>query len=318
MKPSIYVLTSFKKGKEFLDKRFLKKENNYIFYLSIDKSIPNILKNEKCLLEYDIDPLLHEAGRRHFAEWSFLLAEAKHGFCQYPFFMISSRFYEKNLWLLNDLDFYWKDLFELLKKYDFGYLPSYDRPLRWISYASWKKKIKRKEWKFRFFPFTLDTSNLIKEVFDLHLSNDVRHSSDLYCNYIGFNNRESLLKYVNFYLPLINRFFDHKYEQKIDLKKYVRSTGLFLNEKPFTFILEAISHLYFFLNDKKFFALHYDGFHEIDEKNKKMKKLKKFPLPLNLRLQRYMEWQKVKLHTESYWPILKYNIKRTINNYLKI
>ena len=206
-----------------------------------------------------------------------------------------------------------EELIKLLKKYSFGFFPSYDRPIRWVSFSNWEKKIKREEWKFRFFPFTSDTSNLIKEVFDLHLSNEVKHSSDLFCNYIGFNSRDDLLEYVNFYKPLINYFFDDKYQLKTNLTKYIRHNVYPAHnpkEKIFTYILEAISHLYFYKNNKKFFALHYDGFYEIDEKNKKIKKLSKFNLSLNLRLQRFYEWQKVKFHTESSWPFFKNNMKK--------
>ncbi|HEU65029.1 MAG TPA: hypothetical protein ENH96_06570 [Chlamydiae bacterium] len=254
--------------------------------------------------------MLYEAGKRFFAEWSFLLTEAKHSFCQYPFFMISSRFYEKNRWLLNSINYYWDDLFKLLREYNFGFLPSYDRPLRWVNISNWKKKIKRREWEYRFFPFTIHTSELIKELLNLHLVKDVKYTSDLFCNYIGFNKRDDLLRYVNYYMPLINHFFDEQHQQKRDLNKYVKSTGLFSNEKPFTFILEILSHLYFFENNKKFFALHYDGFYEIDEKKKKMKKLAKFKLPIKLRLKRFYEWQRIKHHTESYWPSFKNNMKK--------
>ncbi|NGX63588.1 MAG: hypothetical protein KR126chlam6_01000 [Candidatus Anoxychlamydiales bacterium] len=312
MKETIYVITNYENKKKPLDERFLKSEKNYIYYL-IDKKIPEVLTNKRCFIECDLDPLLYEAGKKDFGEWSFLLAEEKYSFCEYPFFMISSRFYEKNKWLLNSIDYYWNDLFKLLKKYSFGFFPSYDRPIRWVSFSNWEKKIKREEWKFRFFPFTSDTSNLIKEVFDLHLSNEVKHSSDLFCNYIGFNSRDDLLEYVNFYKPLINYFFDDKYQLKTNLTKYIRHNVYPAHnpkEKIFTYILEAISHLYFYKNNKKFFALHYDGFYEIDEKNKKIKKLSKFNLSLNLRLQRFYEWQKVKFHTESSWPFFKNNMKK--------
>ena len=174
MKETIYLITNYEKRQKPLDERFLKSKKNYNYYL-IDKKIPEILKNKKCLIEYDLDPSLYEAGKRDFAEWSFLLAEEKHSFCEYPFFVISSRFYEKNNWLIKDLDEYWENLFEFLRKYKFGFLPSYDRPMRWVSFSDWEKKIKREEWRFRFFPFTSDTSNLIKEVFDLHLSDEVKH-----------------------------------------------------------------------------------------------------------------------------------------------
>lgn len=311
MNPTIYILTYYKNRKVPLDERFLNSTNNYIYYL-IDKAVPDVLKNKNCVIENDLDPLLYEAGKNHLGEWSFLLNEAKNSFCKYPFFMLSSRFYEKNNWLLNSLDYYWDNLFKFLKKYNFGFLPSYDRPMRWVSFADWDKKIKREEWRFRFFPFTKETSNLTKEIFDLHLAKDVGHSSDLFCNYIGFNTREDLLEYVNFYKPLINFFFDDKYKLKRDLKKYVHSTGYFTNEKTFTFILEAASHLYFYKKNKKAFALHYDGFYEVNEREKEFKKIIKFKLPLKLRLQRFYNWQRTKFYTESSYPFFKDKIKKIL------
>jgi len=55
---------------------------------------------------------LYLAGQRYFAEWSLLLADkTRHAFCSYPFFMVSSRFYEKNHWLRTDLNSEWERMF---------------------------------------------------------------------------------------------------------------------------------------------------------------------------------------------------------------
>src|SRR3989344_9251645 len=111
MSPTIYIVTHYRfnhegKDRKPLDNRFLNSHRNYIYYL-IDPERPKILENKRVLFEREIDPLIYLAGTKHFAEWSFLLAEAKHSFCNYPLFMISSRFYEKNCWLKNDLDQEW-------------------------------------------------------------------------------------------------------------------------------------------------------------------------------------------------------------------
>ncbi len=122
--------------------RFLKSDKNYVYYL-IDQVLPPVLKGKNVLFEKEIDALLHKAGARYFAEWAFLLAEVKHSFCDYPFFMISSRFYQKNHWLNADLNCRWDQLFAQFEKYNWGFLPSYDRPLRWTDYT-WKKRVKNK------------------------------------------------------------------------------------------------------------------------------------------------------------------------------
>ena len=129
MNPTIYVLTHLNNQKVHSIDPFLNSTKNYVYYL-INKTVPDILKDKKCVIEYDLDPLIFEAGKKYLAEWSFLLNEAKHSFCEYPLFMISSRFYEKNHWLLKSLDYYWDNLFNFLQKYNFGYLPRYDRLIR--------------------------------------------------------------------------------------------------------------------------------------------------------------------------------------------
>ena len=129
-KPSVYVITNHRFnhhiGRLPLDRRLAQSGHNIVFYL-IDDTCPPALKGRQFILEKQIDPLLATAGKRYFAEWSFLLAEAAHGFCSYPFFTISSRFYEKNTWLKSDLNSQWDRLFGFLEDYGWGYLPSYDR-----------------------------------------------------------------------------------------------------------------------------------------------------------------------------------------------
>jgi hypothetical protein len=300
---AIYVLTAHefnhdpKLGKPPLDSRFLDSDRNYIFYL-IDKKIPPALSVKSVILENQIDPLLAEAGKNYLGEWAFLLAEAKHSFCQYPFFMISSRFYQKNRWLRTNLNREWDRLFLLLEKYGWGYLPSYDRPLRWID-LEWKAKIQKQSWKHRFFPFTEETFRLVQELYSVRIPEEYRAFSDFFCNYIGFKSRSQLMDYVNFYRPLIQTVFDEHYHPRTDIDRYARKTGAFRNEKPFTFVLEWFSHLFFYQKNLPCFALHYDGYYEVDERKQKYTQLSHSPIPLKTQLRHFIEWQLQRMKTEG-------------------
>lgn len=280
-----------------LDKRFLESSRNYIYYL-IDKEVPPVLKDKPTILEYSMDPILHKAGGRYLGEWSFLLNEAKYGFAQYPLFMVSSRFYEKNRWLYRDLNSEWETLFSYFQKYQWGYLPSYDRPLRWINLA-WEKLVKKEAWKHRFFPFTEQAYSLIEQVFGVNIPKNYQYTADLFCNYIGFKDRQSLLAYVDFYRPLLNLFFDDNYEIKQDLNVYVRRQGHHRNEKAFTFFLELASHLFFFRERQKYFALHYNGYYEINEAKHLMQRLETFKIPFLQKYDRQLRWQWRKWKTEG-------------------
>lgn len=312
MNPTIYVITyhEFNHGrpKNPLSRKFLESDKNYVFYL-IDKKIPPDLQEKQVILEYDLDPILHSAGGKHLGEWSFLLAEEKHAFCQYPFFMISSRFYEKNRWLRADLNEEWEYLFSLFHEYGWGYLPSYDRPMRWID-LSWEKRIKKKSWKHIFFPFTEKTFQLTKELFHVDIPKDYNFTADLFCNYIGFRTRDELLQYVHFYRPLFHYFFHSDYSLKTDLSPYVRSTGSFRNEKPFTFLLEFLCHLFFFKQREKYFALHYDGYYVVDEAKKDLCCIEPFPISLKTSFKRLIQWQWVKITSEGFLSRVKSKIKK--------
>lgn len=301
---TIYVLTAHefnhnpKLGKLPLDPRFLDSSRNYVYYL-MDEKVPPVLEKKPVLLERQIDPGLAVAGKEHFGEWSFLLAEAKHSFCSYPFFMVSSRFYQKNQWLLTDLNQEWDKLFHLLGEYGWGYLPSYDRPLRWID-LEWESKIKKQSWNYTFFPFTEETFRLVQDLYKVKIPGEYRAFSDLFCNYVGFQSREHLLEYVNFYKPLIGTAFDENYQPKVDILTYARKTGEFRNEKPFTFVLEWFSHLFFYKKSQKCMALHYDGYYEVDERNQKFTRLSKFDIPLKTKLERFRKWQWRRAKTEGF------------------
>ena len=297
---TIYVIThhQFNHEKIPLDDRFLNGCGNYVYYL-IDKTTPSPLQKKSVLFESEIDPVLAKAGKEYFGEWAFLLAEAKHGFCQYPFFMISSRFYQKNTWLLRDLNTEWETLFSYLDDYGWGCLPCYDRPLRWIE-LEWKKKLRQHYWKHRFFPFKEEAFHLIQNLYQVKIFEEYRATIDLLCNYIGFKSRAHLLEYVNFYRPLIYTVFNEDLEPKTPLDRYVRKTDHHRNEKPFTFLLERFSHLFFYKEAKKFYTLHYDGYYEVDEKERSLKMLKPFQIPLQMRLERFFEWNLRKAKTEGF------------------
>lgn len=302
-KPTIYVITYHAFNHENpatsrpMDPKFLNNDG-YTYYL-IDKEVPEVLKDKSLLLEHNLDKELYEAGGKFFGEWSFLLAEEKHSFCQYPFFMISSRFYEKNSWLINDLHVERDQLFEYLQKYGWGYLPSYDRPIRWID-LSWKKEVKNEAWKYKFFPFTEKTYSLINDIFGIKIPEDYRFTADLFCNYIGFRSRAELLEYVSFYKPLIDYFFDSSFKPIRDFSPYIKKTGGFRNEKSFTFLLELVTHLFFFKKKKEYFALHYDGYYSVDESSKTMKRLQKIPVPLVKQGKRFLRWQWTRLNSEGF------------------
>lgn len=303
MNPTIYLITYHKfnhdtsrKENKPLDERFLGSEKNFVYYL-IDQEIPKPLEGKSLLFEYKIDPEIYEAGKYHFGEWSFLLAEAKHGFCNYPFFMVSSRFYEKNNWLINDLNEEWDRLFSYFDHYNYAWLPSYDRPLRWIDYGYWKKRVEDKS--CRFSPFTKEVYALSDEFYRVNIPKDYRYCSDLFCNYIGFKSRKHLLDYVNFYRPLIDSLFDEKFRPKQDLSRFVMPTGNYRNEKPFTFVLELFSHLFFFKNKEKLFTLHYDGYYEVDEYLTQFKLLEKIEMPFSCKMKRTIDWKYRKSNSEG-------------------
>lgn len=180
MHPTIYLITHHQfnheaPGRLPLDPRFLNSSHNYVYYL-VDQTVPACLKEKQILIEKEIDPLLHYAGGHYLGEWSFLLAEAKHQFCSYPFFMISSRFYEKNQWLPSSLDCEWNQLFQYLKAYRFGFLPSYNRPLRWID-LSWEKKITEAYQRHYFFPFRQKAFELIHESLGVLIPQNYRYTA---------------------------------------------------------------------------------------------------------------------------------------------
>lgn len=295
---TIYVITHHQfnhgEGRLPLDPRFLESNKNYVYYL-IDAQIPSSLQGKQVILEKQFDPIIAKAGAQQFAEWAFLLAEEKYAFCSYPFYMISSRFYQKNHWLWRDLNAEWDQLFQLLKTYSWGFLPSYDRPLKWID-TSWKHRLSERYQRTHFFPFTEKTFSLIEDIYGVRCPQDYSHMADFYCNYIGFQSRSDLLAYVRFYQPLIDRLFHADLTPKEDLFQYVHRPTTGRSIKPFTFLIEYFSHLFFFKQQLPYVALHYDGHYEIDEAKKKMKRIVSFPVPLSKKIDRIVssKWKELK------------------------
>lgn len=279
MAETIYVLTFYELNHglpdyrgEPLNPRFLETDRNYVWFL-IDEEVPKPLEGRKIVFETDFDPRLARAGAKHLAEWSFLLMEVEHAFCEYPFFMVSSRFYEKNIKLGGDLNTEWDKIFSYLRRYGWGYLPSYNRRLRWLDYAFEKQAA----WghKEKFSPFNQRSFDVVEDLFGVNIPREYTAWTDLQCNYIGFNSREHLLEYVEYYRPFFDYFFDEDWELKRDVAPFVKPALEYRNEKPLTYLLEFISHLFFFARGHPFFALHYQGYYEIEERRKKMRLLER-------------------------------------------
>ncbi|OYT98118.1 MAG: hypothetical protein CFE40_12610 [Burkholderiales bacterium PBB1] len=240
-----------------LDKRLFDKANTEFYFFDSGLDLSEFPRPYK--VEIEIYPQIAAAGRSHLAEWSFLLAEYERGFVEYPFFMTSSRFYEKNLRLQKSLSSYQSNLFMWLEKYGYGYLPSYDRNLSFVDMREYHRQ--------GLLGSDKNTLSFIEDMFGVDMWEEGRFVSDFWCNYIGFHNRANLVAYVEFYLPMIRRFFDAQWNLTVDYRELaiVRSDVNFRQFKPLTLLLERVSHLFFFKNKIPFVGLHYDGFYEINE-----------------------------------------------------
>jgi hypothetical protein len=265
-RPTIYLITAYRHNhmdrQVPIDPRFLESQRNYVFYF-VDKEgeLPGFPR--PTVAEVAINPAIQRPGQLHFGEWTFLLTEYKYGFADYPLFMISTRFYEKNKRLRLSLDQLWDDIFGFLATYGYGYLPSYQRDFGFIDYQVYYER--------SLLGTTLEGVDLINRLYGVNFLEECRFFSDFFCNYIGFQTRQELVCYVEFYLPLINYFFDANYREVRPVSHYMqRLTDVqrvgFRAEKPFTLLMEMISHLYFYANARRFFGLSYDGFYEIDER----------------------------------------------------
>lgn len=270
--PTVYVLTAHEFNHRSrgvpIDERLTRGAGDYVFYFFDKAGVPAEFRRP-ALAEVDINPAIHEAGKRHFAEWSFFLTEYHKPFLKYPCAVISSRFYEKNLRLAGSLDWYLGLFGHYLERYGYGYLPSYDRTFGLIEFRDYHER--------GYLGTRKEGYDLIQNLYGVRMMADYRYTADLFCNYIAFRGRREFEQYIEYYIPLIRRFFDEDYNQIAPYEgAIVNRTGSFRNEKPLTLLLELISHLFFYARQIPYFGLHYDGFYEVSERAESFRKLLAF------------------------------------------
>jgi hypothetical protein len=109
-------------------------------------------------------------------------------------------------------------------------------------------------------------NELVKELYGVDIYDDLSYcyTGDFACHYIGFRDRPALLEFVDFAKPVINYLFDENFQPIRDLSEYVRFTGTYRNEKPFTFMLEVLSQLFFLVKKHRYFGMKYDGVFDVD------------------------------------------------------
>jgi hypothetical protein len=215
--------------------------------------------------EADLNAPIMAAGKQHLAEWTFLFTELERPFARYPFYVVSSRFPEKNATLRGGLARYW-DLAALsLREFGWGYLPSYDRPANFQDFADYlaRGRLGMREEGLAF----------VDGFWGVRIPDEYRYFSDFFCNYIGFKSRKHFEDYMAFYVPFIRRFFRADWTLKRDPEIYVRRRDVFRAEKPFTLLLEMISHMFFYVENLPFGGLSYDGLYRVDERNASMEKM---------------------------------------------
>lgn len=262
--PTIYLVTAYRhnhidRGVP-VDPRFTESDRNFQFYFVDAQGAPPGLEG-KGVAEMDLDPSLQIPGRRQLAEWTFFFAEHRNRFASYPFYVISTRFYEKNQRLVGRLDDYWDDAFRLLNQYGYGYLPSYNRDFGFEDLHDYFLN--------NYLAATVEGVQLVRDLYGFDMLKH-RYMSDFYCNYIGFRSREQFEAYFEFFKPLFDVFFDEQLNERIDASAYIQTLNAlqqrgFRNEKPLSLLLEMVSHLPFVQWDKPFVGLSYDGFYEVDE-----------------------------------------------------
>jgi hypothetical protein len=240
-----------------IDPRLSEGNERTLFYLVDQQPDPSWKLPGPVIAEKDFDPRIMEAGKKHLGEWSFLLNEYYTPFAKYPFYFLSSRFYEKNQRLSVSLNSIAELLFAGLDRYGWGYLPSYDRPPGYVDLLGYSRGT----------PLGIRKSgaDLVKSILGIDPVFEARWFSDFFCNYIGFRSRQELIQYVEFYLPLIRHFLDDDWNLIRDPYEYVRPLAVYRNEKPLTFLIEMASHLFFTRNQIPFFGAHTEGLFEINE-----------------------------------------------------
>jgi len=266
---TLYVLTAYAfnhldRGVS-LDERLFDPALNPVFYFVGDTGAPAGF-GAPHLVEADLNPGIVEAGARHLAEWTFLLTELERPFARYPFYVVSSRFHEKNTRLEGGLARAWPVALEGLARYGWGYLPSYERDAGFQDLAEYRSLGR----------LGMCDAGLafVDGFWGVRIPDEYRLISDFFSNYIGFQSRAHLEQYVGFYLPFIRRFFDERWNVLRDPELYVRRRDVFRNEKPFTLLLEMVSHMFFHRRDLPFAGVSYDGLYEVSEREAAMRRLR--------------------------------------------
>ncbi|WP_448216411.1 hypothetical protein [Endozoicomonas sp. 2B-B] len=233
-----------------IDTRFLDDKRTRFYFFDRRENVP-IKYSPISLFESEISEKWTTAGKRHIAEWSFILNEYENKFCEYPFYCISSRFFEKNQRLAIDLSDLLDIAFKGLREYGYGYLPSYDRDFAFIDIKEYIKK--------GYLGSTESGFKFIEDIFCIDMFNEYCLVSDFWCNYVGFQSRKHLEDYVEFYLPIFNKIFDEYGEIKWDYlsENIVERDVNFRNFKPLSLLLEQVSHLFFYKNCLPFFGVSY-------------------------------------------------------------
>ena len=265
---TLYVVTAYQfnhvERSIPIDSKFLEPPLNSVFYFVDKTGAPSCFPNDS-INEIDLNPRINKAGQTHLAEWTFFLTEYEKCFAQYPFFVTSSRFFEKNERLSLGLAAIWDKCIQALQHYGWGYLPSYNRKAGFEDLRDY--------WNEGHLAMTEQGLDIIKKFYGIRYINDYRYASDFFCNYIGFASRKHFEKYVEFYLPFIWHFFDKEYNVLVNGNDFCRKLNVYRNEKPFTFLLELISHLFFYLNRIPFVGISYDGIYEVHEREEKMRRI---------------------------------------------
>ena len=202
------------------------------------------------IVEPEINPAIVGAGRTHLAEWSFLMTELERPFARYPFFVTSSRFFEKNALVPSLVDL-WPSAMAALDEMGWGYLPSYDRPAGFVDLAEY----------FEAGRLGMCETGLafVDGFYGVRIPLQYRFMSDFFCNYLGFASRAHFEQYMAFYVPLIRRFLDSEWSLIRDPELYVKRRNVFREEKPLTLLLEMVSHLFFYCNEIPFLGVKHDG-----------------------------------------------------------
>jgi hypothetical protein len=268
--PTLYVITAYKfnhiERPQPIDPSLFNPALNAIFYfVDTDGAPPGFTAPH--MNEADLNPAIMAAGKAHLAEWTFLLTELERAFAKYPFYVVSSRFPEKNTSLHGGLADVWHLASESLNEFGWGYLPSYNRPANFqdmVEYLA-RGRLGMREEGIAF----------VDGFWGVRIPDEYRYVSDFFCNYIGFKSREHFERYMAFYLPFIRRFFAPDWTLIRNPELYVRRRDVFRAEKPFTLLLELISHMFFYLHNIPFGGLSYDGLYRVDERNSHMECIKR-------------------------------------------